>query len=605
MWKKLRGILRRRLVTRIVCICAVASSAMILVQAVVIGAFFVQNQERQAIDTSSQVLSAAEDYFAGIYDKLKSVNAQLYKDHLVRQQVQEFVSEGAEASPGDRIRFQSLLHEQLVKEFGSDFDALIEANYYDLTTGVTIGFYWTDAVLDMKPYAGAAVQSALQVLEQDTSLQRIYELAVVADNAGESTLTLFDFVRDPKDLTKIAGVMMFHYSMEQITQRLARMGFSDDMEVILVSQNGSLCYDTFHDYRRASAVLEHISLTPGVYTQDGVCVVRYNTRFGFSVVSTIGHDALYGSIYQMSLFVILCTISVLAVLLVLLLVYARRISGRMRALADEISLIEAGRLDVVLPETGNRDEVDQLAHNLNEMQTRLAEQLEREKQSRERASQLELMQKDAEFYALQAQIKPHFLFNTLEVIRMRAVVEHAVDTAVMVRLLADIFRENVSRQTLTTVAETVNYCEKYVELFSYRFNGELVYDVHVNPAARRYVVPTYVLQPILENALIHGLQADTENPCLVIAVEMDGGVISMRVSDNGCGMDAETVRRILRGTPANSGKSSIGIANVNHRIQMLFGTAYGLQIESEPGNGTTVTVRFPAVTKLEEWRSDV
>ncbi len=107
----------------------------------------------------------------------------------------------------------------------------------------------------------------------------------------------------------------------------------------------------------------------------------------------------------------------------LLFEYERRISRRMQELADDILKIESGRLDVVLPETKHHDEIDIFAHNLNEMQRRLADQLESEKRGLEKQRQLELLQKDAEFYALQAQIKPHFLFNTLEVIRMRAVTD--------------------------------------------------------------------------------------------------------------------------------------------------------------------------------------
>ena len=172
---------------------------------------------------------------------------------------------------------------------------------------------------------------------------------------------------------------MFHYAVDKITERLYSMGFDDDMEVILVSQQGKLCYDSLHNFSGRASEFSGKTPTPGVYTMDGVQVVRYNNRFGFYAISTIGKHALYRSVYKMLLFVILCTFAVLALLIFLLFEYERRISRRMQELADDILKIESGRLDVVLPETKHHDEIDIFAHNLNEMQRRLADQLESEK----------------------------------------------------------------------------------------------------------------------------------------------------------------------------------------------------------------------------------
>lgn len=601
MLKKLKSRVGNRFVTRIICICVLTASVMIVLQSLVIALYVTKYQQRQAIDSSYQVLSVAEEYFTNLYNKLKAYNTQLYKEEMVRYQVQLFARKEGADLPADRVRFQKLLSDQLLKSFGSDYDALIQANYYDLETQSLIPFYWTDEVQQRERYVELAIGSAEQAAQLGAAKQRIYELPVLSDDAARSTLTLYDFVRDPDDLSHVLGVLMFHYAVDKITERLYSMGFDDDMEVILVSQQGELCYDSLHNFSGRASEFSGKTPTPGVYTMDGVQVVRYNNRFGFYAISTIGKHALYRSVYKMLLFVILCTFAVLALLIFLLFEYERRISRRMQELADDILKIESGRLDVVLPETKHHDEIDIFAHNLNEMQRRLADQLESEKRGLEKQRQLELLQKDAEFYALQAQIKPHFLFNTLEVIRMRAVTEHAADTAVMVRLLADVIRENVNRQSMTTVAEAVNYCEKYVELFSYRFGGELIVDFQVDPPARRCYVPTYVLQPILENALTHGLRADMENPALSITVRMQRAILELCVTDNGCGMDAEKLSRLREKIESEAAvNSSIGISNVNNRLRLLFGKEYGVRIESAPGSGTRVTVRIPAITSSEE-----
>ena len=134
MLKRLKQIIRKRFVARIICICALAASLMIILQGVVIGVYVIKRQERQTIDTSFQVLSEAEEYFANIYNKVKVYNTQLYKETLVREQVRSFVHKGTAATASDLIKFRRLLNEQLIKQFGNDYDALVEANYYDFAS---------------------------------------------------------------------------------------------------------------------------------------------------------------------------------------------------------------------------------------------------------------------------------------------------------------------------------------------------------------------------------------------------------------------------------------------------------------------------------------
>ena len=183
---------------------------------------------------------------------------------------------------------------------------------------------------------------------------------------------------------------------------------------------------------------------------------------------------------------------------------------------------------------------------------------------------------------------------------MHAVSEHAPDTAVMIRLLADIFRENINRQSMTTIAEAVNYCEEYAELFSYRFDGELECVFHVDPSVKKYGIPTYVLQPVLENALVHGLNKEREDPRVELCVELKDNDIIMSVEDNGSGMREEELEQLReRIGHYDDAVKSIGLANVNHRLHLLFGEAYGVEIFSRLGEGTKVMIKIPALTPVE------
>lgn len=601
MLKRIKQKVNSRFVTKIIAACVLTATVLIILQATVIAVYITKQQEQQALESSMQTLYASKEYFSGLFAKVKTLNTQLHTEEVIRRQMNIYLSKGESARDADRNALQRSISEQLVKNLGVDTEPLIEAYYFDLMNNVPIQIFWSEDIQKRTPYRENAFEAARYIAQTTPNSQRMFEVSSFGETPEASTLTLFDYTRDPDDLTRVTGVLIFHYAVDQITQQLYAMGFNDETEVMLLSQGGALLYDSIHDISGAADLFEDQPLVVGTFFDDGLHVVQYNGRYGFYVISAIEKEALYHEIYSMLFFILVCTFGVLALMIAMLVGVERRVSRRMTNLAEDIAKIESGRLDVVLNETDNNDELDVFAHNINDMQRRLSGQIEREKTDLKRTQQLELMQKDAEFYALQAQIKPHFLYNTLEVIRMRAVTEHATDTATMVRLLADIFRENVNRQTMTTVSEVVNYCERYVELFSYRFCVELIFDVHVEPAARRCVAPTYTLQPIVENALMHGLSADSETPTLQIHVTCEAGDVVMQVMDNGCGMDENTLdalRAKLQDREEHEGHentaTSIGIANVNHRLKMLYGDEYGLSIESCLGEGTTVTIRFPA-----------
>lgn len=606
MFQSIRKRIKNRFVTKIIFVCMLTATLLILFQSVVTTVYVTKYQQEQAVDSGLQTLNIANAYFTDLYTKVKSFNKMLYEEETARRQLSSFFHDGEMLTAAKRLSLRRVLNEQLVKVFGSDYGALVEANYYDIAGEQIISFYWNEAAQGRKGYIEPVIADALENLNRSPSARRMYELAILTEDASESTLSLYDFVRDPDNLTEVKGILIFHYAIDKMTQEFYTSGFSDEMEVVMLSQSGTLCYDSLHRFAEAATRFDGKTLLPGTYMDNGVSIIQNNNRFGFWVISTISRSALYHTVYRMLVFTVMCTIVVLGLLLFLLLGYDRKFSRRMTQLVEEISRIEAGRLDVVLPESDNQDEVDLFTHHLNEMQRRLSEQIACEKESLKKIWELELMQKDAEFYALQAQIKPHFLFNTLEIIRMRAVAENAPDTAAMVTLLADLLRQKMDRTALTTFQEEMDYCDKYIELFSYRFEGELFYELQMDPRIRRYYLPVYLLQPVIENALIHGFAGAVKEPHLTVCIRQEKEQVEIRIIDNGSGIDRDTLLHLQQKLKDNlpAGKS-IGILNVHNRLQMLFGEAYGAQIDSRLGEGTTVTLHIPVMVSAKEWRTYV
>ena len=218
---------------------------------------------------------------------------------------------------------------------------------------------------------------------------------------------------------------------------------------------------------------------------------------------------------------------------------------------------------------------------------------------------IELSTKHAELLALQNQINPHFLYNTLESIRGLALREGSKNAANMTKALANLFRYNIDNRSLTvTLQEELTNIDNYFVIQKYRFSNKIrlvTYIDEENPQLRQYQVPHMVLQPIVENAVCHGLETKRGGGTIVIMVMATESRLIITVSDDGLGMDEKTLDRIeeqlQRGYTSGRAGERTGIAlyNVNERIRILHGEDYGIHVHSTKGIGTEVEVVLPLI----------
>ena len=200
----------------------------------------------------------------------------------------------------------------------------------------------------------------------------------------------------------------------------------------------------------------------------------------------------------------------------------------------------------------------------------------------------------AEVKALQAQINPHFLYNTLDSIAWMCERGKNADAVQMVHALARLFRISISKgHELIPIAREIEHAESYLQIQKYRYKNQFTYHFQVDPACNEFLCNKITLQPIIENAITHGLDLLVDEGHIEVEVLQDGGDILFRVTDNGVGMEPEQVQAIFRREPGD--RTGIGIKNVNDRLRIYFGEGYGLTIDSVPDEGTTVTVRMPRV----------
>ena len=204
-----------------------------------------------------------------------------------------------------------------------------------------------------------------------------------------------------------------------------------------------------------------------------------------------------------------------------------------------------------------------------------------------------------ELKALQAQINPHFLYNTLDSISWMCERGKNAEAVAMVNALARLFRISISKgHELIPIRSEVQHAQSYLQIQSVRYKEQFSYHFDVQEDCTEYLCNKITLQPIIENAIYHGVNGLVDEGHIEIRVRAEGEDVLFTVEDNGVGMEPEQIEEIFRRKP--DGKSGIGIKNVNDRLKIWFGDAYGITIESVPDEGTKVTVRMPKVREEVE-----
>lgn len=208
-----------------------------------------------------------------------------------------------------------------------------------------------------------------------------------------------------------------------------------------------------------------------------------------------------------------------------------------------------------------------------------------------------------ELKALQAQINPHFLYNTLDSIAWMCERGKNADAVKMVHALAKLFRISISKgHELIPIEKELQHAEAYLLIQKFRYKNQFTYHFTVDESCLHDLCNKITLQPIIENAITHGLDLLVEPGHIEIEVAADGDDVLFKVSDDGIGMPPEQVAELLQNEPSD--RTGIGIKNVNDRLRIYFGPQYGLSIESVPDEGTTVTIRMPRVPEDREGEYD-
>ena len=297
-------------------------------------------------------------------------------------------------------------------------------------------------------------------------------------------------------------------------------------------------------------------------------------------------QAIQRQIYTEIVAVSILTLVLTAAALIYSFRLSRSISKPLKELYSRALDVSAGDLSVREPIESDAYELRTLSEGMEYMIERLNEQMQQVQQKQESLRRTELA-------LLQAQINPHFLYNTMDTIMWLVEAGSSQEAVEMLSDLSSFFRHSLSRgQDVISLAEEEQHVRSYLQIQHVRYKDILSYTLDIDPALHHVSIPKLTLQPLVENALYHGIKLRRVKGLIEIKGWREGDCIFLQVKDNGIGMSPQRLEE-LRATAADTKQLGFGFSAVNQRLQLQFGPEYGLHVESEQGVGTVVTARIP------------
>ncbi|MFD1465397.1 sensor histidine kinase [Lapidilactobacillus mulanensis] len=367
------------------------------------------------------------------------------------------------------------------------------------------------------------------------------------------------------------GKIIYHPKQTQIARGIT----AENNQAVADYQEGS--YDESFRGEKRKVIANDISYT------------------GWKLVGVIPATTFKQDRLQAGLFMSLYLVMMAMVLVVVNRLISLRISRPLKKLNDSVTEYESGKTPNIY--SGGSSEIRHLGESIQQsyeqneqlMQEVIVEHNERRK---------------SELDVLQSQINPHFLYNTLDSITWMIEGERNEKAVFMITQLAKLFRVSLSKgRTIISIADELQHAKSYMNIQKERYQESISVEFEIDPQIEKYATVKLILQPILENSLNYAVRdVDDEEYIRVVGKFSDGDIV-LSVTDNGIGMSAEQVSSLLSDSTKVAKKGSgVGLVNVNKRIQLHFGTEYGLTIKSKPDEGTTVVMRFPAIPYSEETR---
>ncbi|MCJ8010991.1 sensor histidine kinase [Paenibacillus sp. KQZ6P-2] len=392
------------------------------------------------------------------------------------------------------------------------------------------------------------------------------------------------------------GVLLVDLNYNVINDLCRQIELGQRGYVFIVSPSGDLVYhpqqQLIHSELKSEQMqtvldMESGSIKLGKADESKIYTVA-TTSFGWKIVAVTYPDELIENKHQMQTSAVLWGVICLIVALTLSIILSYALTKPLKNLEMHMKKAERGNFDIRVDIEGTH-EIGKLARTFNLMISRIKELMNQIVEEQE-------MKRRSELKALQSQIQPHFLYNTLDSIIWMAESGKVDDVVEMTTALSRLLRLSINKgEELVPVSVELDHILSYLTIQSRRYRRKFTYSIDVDEHILDAPILKLVMQPIVENAIYHGIKPKPDQGHIQINGWKENDSIVLTITDDGEGMDPEKLRTILMDKPRASGGSGVGVANVNQRIQLYFGHDYGLHYESEREEGTVVTLRIPFI----------
>lgn len=324
---------------------------------------------------------------------------------------------------------------------------------------------------------------------------------------------------------------------------------------------------------------------------------------GWRLVSVISPDAIMGNINKTVLNSVIICLIIIGITVVFLFIFSYKMTGRLRTLANSMNRVtEEDNFEANMFEPYEEDdEIGKLSRSFKQMLERIDRLISEVYISELKLKDLELEKRTAEINALQSQINPHFLFNTMESISMNLLTKGDFETCEVVRSFANILRRSIEwDRDLYTLGNELDLVLDYLRVQKFRYKDKLQYEIDVKDGFYNVLIPKFTLQPVVENSIYHGLELKEGVGVLRVTANALENDLEIVVEDNGLGIESSRLKTIQASiknaediTINSKDHESIGLSNINKRLVLYYSREYGIEIDSLEGVGTKVVIRIP------------
>ena len=419
---------------------------------------------------------------------------------------------------------------------------------------------------------------------------------------GETVISVSRSIQYKKDDRLETGVLLVDLNFNTIDQLCQQTKLGEDGYIYFINANNDVVYHPFQKEIDSGDFKENVSsVRDQIYGSffeylDGERRFVYIETVSYSrwrIVGVSGMNEIADYTTQMISFFIITLLAGLLVIIFASSLISKKIADPIREIEETMQLVENGNFDLSLDVDGCY-EAQKLADTFNTMILKIKDLMDQiiHEQREKRKS---------EFSALQAQINPHFLYNTLDSIIWMAENGNHSEVITMTTSLARFFRISLSKgKNIIPVRDEIEHAKNYLVIQKIRYKNKFEYSFDVSEEVYQYYTLKLLLQPIIENALYHGIEYMVDPGLIRVTVRVENDRLLYMIEDNGVGMDADTAKNLLTLNKKSEARSGVGVKNVNERIQLFYGSEYGLEVESELEEGTTVKIWLPLIDSPNE-----